>query len=498
MRSEPPPTTVTSAERLALPRSLKRAASAPPEVERSSRRIKTKRLVDTTLFISISFIPPPRPIDVPIMTVRKLPGASHSADVLVYLGKDHIYKVDGQALKKSSWMYDRLPKHGSSSCSPFIKDENHSPPIESERVEGIIAFFELPTGAKSLEAVSRQRFLSLLPNTPVVKLEEPDEADVKMEDTEECLTSLALRYREGTSPTTPQPRAILTPIVYAYKLLLLLMHGTDLRLVEDHTQPFEDTIIAVDKLIRLCCKLYDCAYLLRPSVANYLHQYRKELFLAIKDDPPKFAVLATYLRDDSILTEAYVHLVGAYNENHWPWKTPKQKLNKHFLERVKLKAEKLATDCVLISLRLFQNSIHVEDGGGDASATRVSIQSAKDSWTAISLFRDWLAAALDNAADDASEKGAVFRTLRKGGDEYMPIWQVYKNMQELGVGFDHEELGNDVKILKDFAKETVRELCGNTLMLDVEGNGIRYLTCAEVGPEDMPWYGLDGEMVDDD
>lgn len=80
----------------------------------------------------------------------------------------------------------------------------------------------------------------------------------------------------------------------------------------------------------------------------------------------------------------------------------------------------------------------------------------------------------------------------------MPIWQVYKNMQELGVGFDHEELSNDIKILKDFAKEMVEELCRNNLMLDVEGNGIEYLTCAEIRPEDMPWYGLDGEMVEDD
>lgn len=472
---------------------LKRAASAPLELESSTQRIK--REASTIKTFSGPFTPPPRPFHVPIMVVKKLPGASYSANVLVYLEKDHIYKVDGQALKKSSWMYDRIPKHGSSSCTPFVKDENHSPPIGSERVEGVIAFFELPTGAKSLEAVSRQRFLSLLPNTPVVKLEESDDADVKMEGTDESTPTLALHYRESRGLTSSQPRARLTPIVYAYKLLLLLMHGADLRLVEDHAQSFEDTIIAINKLIGICCKLYDCAYLLRPSVANYLHQYRKELFLAIKDDPPKFAILATYLRDDSILTEAYVHLVGTYSEDHWPWKTPKHKLNMCLLERVKIKAKRLAIDCVLVGMKLFQNSIHVEEGG---SLARVSIQSNKDSWTAISLFRDWLADSLDKADDDLVRKGAVFRRLHKGGDEYMPIWQVYKNMQDLGVGFDHEELGNDIRILKEFAKETVEELCKNNLMLDVEGNGIQYLTCAEVEPEDMPWYGLNGEVVEDD
>lgn len=40
-------------------------------------------------------------------------------------------------------------------------------------------------------------------------------------------------------------------------------------------------------------------------------------------------------------------------------------------------------------------------------------------------------------------------------------------MQELGIGFDHEELAQDMTILKDYAKETVEELCTNNLVSDV-------------------------------
>lgn len=165
------------------------------------------------------------------------------------------------------------------------------------------------------------------------------------------------------------------------------------------------------------------------------------------------------------MTEACIHLVGAYREGRWPWRTPKHKLDGSFiLQNVKSEAAKLATECAFTSLKLFQTSIHVEEKG---STIRVSIQSSKDSWAAVALCLDWLATSLDEGDDDPVKKGAVYRKLHKGGNEYLPIWQVYKSMQELGIGFDHEELAQDMTILKDYAKETVEELCTNNLVSDV-------------------------------
>lgn len=210
--------------------------------------------------------------------------------------------------------------------------------------------------------------------------------------------------------------------MHASKLLSLLTRSADLRLVDHHTQPFQETLDAIKKLIGLC-RIYDCACLLRPGVNDYLQQYRKELFLAIKEDPPFFAILATHLRDKSIMTEAYIHLVGTYHEDNWPWKTPKHNLERFgcILGNVKSKAAKLATECAFTSLKLFQNSIHVEENG---SIVCVSIQGSQDSWAAVALCRDWLATSLDEADDDPVKKGAVYRKLHKGGDEFLPIWQV--------------------------------------------------------------------------
>ncbi|QDS70366.1 hypothetical protein FKW77_009069 [Venturia effusa] len=374
------------------------------------------------------------------MAIKKLPGASTCPNVLVYLEKDHIYKVDGQALKRSSSvLYDELPRHRPDSYSPITEDGGLSRALGVESIEGIEAFFVLPIGERRLKSVSRQKFLPYLPPLPPIKVKEED-GNIKMEDAEDLSTTIALRFRQTTDTPALQSQAPLTSTAYAYKLLLLLMHNSDLRAVDDRPRPFQDTLHALQKLIHLC-KLYDCARLLRPAVANYLHQYRKELFLAIKEDPPYFAILATHLRDESIMTEALIHLVGAYHEDHWPWKTPKHKLEtskgQHILDIVKPKAAKLSTDCALTSLKLFQNSIHVEQE--DGTEGRVSIHSHKDSWTVVSMFRDHLSHRLEEAGDDPTLKGAVFRSLHRSGEEYMPLWKVYSDMKELGVGFDYEE-----------------------------------------------------------
>jgi hypothetical protein len=49
-----------------------------------------------------------------------------------------------------------------------------------------------------------------------------------------------------------------------------------------------------------------------------------------------------------------------------------------------------------------------------------------------------------------------------------------------------ETLGEDIKILKDFA-EIVEDLARNELSLDVEDIMVGYLTCAKVERKDIPW-----------
>lgn len=185
-----------------------------------------------------------------------------------------------------------------------------------------------------LQPVSRQEFLPLLQPPPLVKVEFKGH-DIKMEGNEGTPSSETWR-----SSATPQLSPPLAPVIQACKLLLLLMHGSNLETftaANGHPQPLGQTMMAIKKLIDLC-RIYDCAELLRPTVANYLHQYRRELFLVIKED----------------LT---------YHKDNWPWRTTKEKLysdkDQFLLEKVKPKAQKLAIDCAIVRMKLCQNTIHV-------------------------------------------------------------------------------------------------------------------------------------------
>jgi len=192
-----------------------------------------------------------------------------------------------------------------------------------------------------------------------------------------------------------------------------------------------------------------------------------------------------------MMTEALVHLVGTWPS--WEWKTSKERLGKgngiYILKMVEQKADVLAAECSKVDRKLFLNSIRIETEEGDDS--RVNITDNKDSWAAVQMFQDWLATSLDEAEDDPIQRGAVYRTLHKGGEAYLPVWEVYEKMKELGVGFEHRELAEDMEALKELAKGIVKELCKNNVMLDVDRNKIQHLTCAEFEDEDMPWYGSD-------
>ena len=50
-----------------------------------------------------------------------------------------------------------------------------------------------------------------------------------------------------------------------------------------------------------------------------------------------------------------------------------------------------------------------------------------------------------------------------------------------------KDLGEDLKIMKQYAVSAVRELGDNDLMIDPDAHGVAYLTCVQVEKDDIPW-----------
>jgi hypothetical protein len=468
---------------------FKRCASAPPE-----REVSSKKFFDQRHALSFSkaeaFYPTPSPFVTPPRKMAPIAGVKplyhkQIGNILVYLTPGLTYLANYMSLKKSGWLYDRMKEKLEDFEDGRMDIDILSDSLDPGNLFGIDFFFVLPPGNHKLRRVTKAEFLSYLTarntSTPVIKSEPDDEAS-------------PITIREASMPAQ-QPDAH-PRLVQAYELLLHLMHETSLP--KYNNQAFQVTLNAVKKLIDLCSQdFYDVEFLLEPAVNRYLHDHRKDLFLAIKENPASLAIVATRLRDESIMTEAFVHLTGAYHEHSWPWKTSKDRLavasSSKTLDMIMTKAEQLEFQCLKADKRLFLNSILVESE--DGGPCRVKIENHKDTWTVVQIFRDWLAEELDGTDEDPFARGAVYRKLYRGGDAYLDISTVTKMMTELGVGFDLDELTEDLRVIKGFAKDIVAGLCKNNIMLDVEANGIQYLTCSEFGKEDMPWHGNEEEMI---
>ncbi len=257
------------------------------------------------------------------------------------------------------------------------------------------------------------------------------------------------------------------------------------RIYYNHTPEISTTNIdtALDQcevLVKIA-ETYGSLYVVRPYLGNIFSQYRHALFVAIWKDPPRWLNLSIALQSASILSEAVIHLAGCWPK--WLWPTSLKTISPEVLQLVAAKAKTLQDLRNNVDREILQNTIAQND-------RPVTLTDSYETWLVVQLFRDWF---LDQQnyyrKVGKSHYGTFYRLMRKGGDAYLPA----EKQLEILTGLDRgmlgmwEEVGEDLKLLKEFAQGTVAQLCKNGLMLDVEEAGVQYLTCLDIGAEDFPW-----------
>jgi hypothetical protein len=142
-----------------------------------------------------------------------------------------------------------------------------------------------------------------------------------------------------------------------------------------------------------------------------------------------------------------------------------------------------------IDKSLFMSSIRVE---GQAVTLNVDDKSTFDTWFVVQLWRDWFTH--QNAQVISGEKysGArMYRAMLKGGDEYLPLPSVVEKLKAFRQKdldkLDKQEVKEDLKLMKDFAKHQVRLLCVSRSLLSVDEADIGYFTCTDVENDELPW-----------
>lgn len=244
---------------------------------------------------------------------------------------------------------------------------------------------------------------------------------------------------------------------------------------------------------------YGCLPSIQPHLRDMFSQFRFQLFEAIIKDPCRWLGLSITLESTVIYMEAFVHLTGSFDRLV---KTDKKTRVPHaVLSKVKKKHEQLMHAQEKVLGELFRLTIHVEE-------KPVTMKDHMETWTAVQIFRDWLARELDRIerqttgssqhnrglmaySDNASPPGigTLLRGIHRGGEAYLAYDEVLKDLKESHgyLGSEWDDLAEDLRSLKKFASKAVENLCRNNLMLDPELHRIPYLTCVDVGMRDLPW-----------
>ncbi|KAI4642436.1 hypothetical protein J4E93_007584 [Alternaria ventricosa] len=206
---------------------------------------------------------------------------------------------------------------------------------------------------------------------------------------------------------------------------------------------------------------------LRSQINATLLLHRHALLRAIKNDPARWLLLSLSLHNDSIYTEALIHMSGAHPS--WPWPTPRSSLPEEIVRLITAKSFELNQRCTEIERDLLLLTINV---GRGASSHPVSllVNSEFDTWFVVSTFRSILAQEFTNLHDDdkgSLRRGTMYRKIWKG-EGYMP-YENMRRMMEQVMPSAVQNLSEDLAILKREASAYVKDLAKNEALLDVEG-----------------------------
>ncbi|KAJ4353146.1 hypothetical protein N0V95_003618 [Ascochyta clinopodiicola] len=236
-----------------------------------------------------------------------------------------------------------------------------------------------------------------------------------------------------------------------------------------------------EELVKVAQDL-ECVHLVSSHIGNALLQHRQSLYKAILDNPPRYLLLASALENEFIYVESLIHLIGAHP--CWPWPTTKSALPNPIHQLIAKKSSKLVKQVLETERELLLLTITTKRGVPYSAESN----SQFDTWFVVQLFRDTLTNVFrqHDKSKPSVKRGSLFRKIRAGGSTYM-VYEDVRRMVQAVMPCAMETLGEDLRILKEFASEIVENLAKNELSLDVEENKVGWLTCAKVEKEDVPW-----------
>ncbi|KAI9696059.1 MAG: hypothetical protein M1836_005890 [Candelina mexicana] len=251
--------------------------------------------------------------------------------------------------------------------------------------------------------------------------------------------------------------------------------------------------------------MYDALEVVGPRVDHHLLQFQSRLWKQIAKFPPSYLRMGYLARSRTIFQEALVHVVG-----QWPSgaNVLRSQMPAQVQDLIEDKVEDLEDTKAKTEGRLFRLTLNTSRG------ERVTPTNAYLDWTAVSLFRQWLAEnttppPTPNTKDSPYGRnprnpgplpptpppvntGRIYRMLGTGGSAYLAHDELKRFLKIRPEDYTRENLKRferKMEEVKSFAKEIVKPLMKNNLQLDLgrDGGGLGYLTCTSLEEQDFPW-----------
>ena len=249
--------------------------------------------------------------------------------------------------------------------------------------------------------------------------------------------------------------------------------------------------------------MYDALEVVGPRVDHHLLQFQGRLWKQIAKYPPSYLKLGYLARSKVIFAEALVHVVGQWpaGANHL-----RSQLPEAVLDVIEDKVDELDDAKAKIEGQLFRLTLTTARG------ERVTPANAYLDWTAVSLFRQWLAETTTpppvpyhkdgprNATAPAPlpptppplNTGRIYRLLGTGGPAYLGHDELKRFLKLRPDDYSRDSLRKferRVDELKAMARDITGPLMRNTLEMDLgrDGGGLGYLSCTRVEERDYPW-----------
>ncbi len=251
--------------------------------------------------------------------------------------------------------------------------------------------------------------------------------------------------------------------------------------------------------------MYDALEVVGPRVDHHLLQFQGRLWKQIAKYPPSYLRMGYLARSRIIFQEALVHVVG-----QWPSAAHvlRSQMPDQVLDIIEDKVEDLEDTKAKIEGQLFRLTLLTGKG------ERVTPTNAYLDWTAVSLFRQWLAEnttppPAPNTKDSPHGRnpsnpgplpptppplntGRIYRMLGTGGSAYLAHDELKRFLKIRPEDYTRDNLKRferKVEAVKSLAKDIVKPLMKNNLQLDLgrDGGSLGYLTCTGLEEQDFPW-----------